>query len=41
METSYGDFMTDAFRYYAERFAANEKPELSVVAVESGGICRR
>ncbi len=37
VETSYGDFVTDAFRYYAEQFAKNEKLTLPVVAVENGG----
>ncbi len=37
VETSYGDFVTDAFRYYAERFAENEALGLPVVAVENGG----
>ena len=37
VETSYGDFVTDAFRYYAEQFAENEDLTLPVVAVENGG----
>ncbi len=37
VETSYGDFVTDAFRYYAEQFAENEDLALPVVAVENGG----
>ncbi len=37
VETSYGDFVADAFKYYAEKFAANEKLDLPVVAVENGG----
>ncbi len=37
VETSYGDFVTDAFRYYADKFAENEKLGLPVVAVENGG----
>ena len=37
VETSYGDFVTDAFRYYAEKFAQNETLALPVVAVENGG----
>ncbi len=37
VETSYGDFVTDAFRYYAERFAENEEIGIPVVAVENGG----
>ncbi len=37
VETSYGDFVTDAFRYYAEQFAKNEELTLPVVAVENGG----
>lgn len=37
VETSYGDFVTDAFKYYAEQFAANESLDLPVIAVENGG----
>ncbi len=37
VETSYGDFVTDAFKYYAEKFAANEKLALPIIAVENGG----
>ncbi len=37
VETAYGDFVTDAFKYYAEQFAANEELDLPVVAVENGG----
>ncbi len=37
VETAYGDFVTDAFRYYAEQFAKNEELSLPVVAVENGG----
>ncbi len=37
VETAYGDFVTDAFRYYAEQFAQNEELDLPVVAVENGG----
>ncbi len=37
VETSYGDFVTDAFRHYAEQFAENEGLGLPVVAVENGG----
>ena len=37
VETAYGDFVTDAFKYYAEQFAKNEKLSLPVVAVENGG----
>ena len=37
VETSYGDFVTDAFKYYAEQFAEKEDLDLPVVAVENGG----
>ena len=37
VETSYGDFVTDAFKYYAVQFAANESLNLPVIAVENGG----
>ncbi len=37
VETAYGDFVTDAFKYYAEKFAENESLNLPVVAVENGG----
>lgn len=37
VETSYGDFVTDAFKYYAEKFADNGDIDLPVVAVENGG----
>ena len=37
VETSYGDFVTDAFKYYAEKFAKNEKLNLPIIAVENGG----
>ncbi len=37
VETSYGDFVTDAFKYYAEQFAENGALDLPVIAVENGG----
>lgn len=37
VETAYGDFVTDAFKYYAEKFAENGQLNLPVVAVENGG----
>ena len=37
METAYGDFVTDAFKYYAGQFAANEELDFPVIAVENGG----
>lgn len=37
VETAYGDFVTDAFKYYAGQFAANEELDFPVIAVENGG----
>ena len=37
VETSYGDFVTDAFKYYADKFAENADIDLPVIAVENGG----
>ncbi len=37
VETAYGDFVTDAFRYYAKQFAENEGLNMPVIAVENGG----
>ncbi len=39
VETSYGDFVTDAFRHYAEEFVKQNdlQPEIPVIAVENGG----
>ncbi len=37
VETSYGDFVTDAFLYYAKVFAENNDLGLPVIAVENGG----
>ena len=37
VETAYGDFVTDAFKFYAQKFADNNAYDLPVVAVENGG----
>ncbi len=37
VETAYGDFVTDAFKEFAEVFKENEKLNFPVVAIENGG----
>ncbi len=37
VETSYGDFVTDAFAEYAKKFAEQNELSLPVIAVENGG----